>query len=447
MKKFLTAALMLLMAMQLGAQSKEADILLKNFNKAKEQTLDVKRNTKPATWIKYAQTLTDVYSFPTNNLWIGLSSLESKVVLKDQRALSTEYMTIQGEQYEVVKYQDKDLYYNPEGRLSFWIITNPLLKDVNMLTEAYEAYTKAAELDTKGGSKSEIQEGLTLIANNFINDAMASYTLGNYADASVKFEKSFNAASHPALNVIDTTIVYYVALTALMDRDYNRAVKFFEKCLEMDFESSGDTYANLAEAYKQLGDVEKSKELLSSGFTKYPNSQSVLVALINVYLESNDDPNKVLTFIQRAQENEPNNPSLYYAEGNVLKGLGKFEEAIRLYQKSIDTDPNFFFGYFQMGQAYYDKAVDIQTAASDELDDTKYMKMVEELDLMLEKAIPPFEKSFELIQDEEIRQVVVEYLKNIYFRLRTKSPEYEASYEKYNKLLQGLLTGRAGAGR
>ena len=56
---------------------------------------------------------------------------------------------------------------------------------------------------------------------------------------------------------------------------------------------------------------------------------------------------------------------------------------------------------------------------------------------MLEKAIPPFEKSFELIQDEEIRQVVVEYLKNIYFRLRTKSPEYEASYEKYNKLLQG----------
>ena len=48
-----------------------------------------------------------------------------------------------------------------------------------------------------------------------------------------------------------------------------------------------------------------------------------------------------------------------------------------------------------------------------------------------------FEKSFELIQDEEIRQVVVEYLKNIYFRLRTKSPEYEASYEKYNKLLQG----------
>ena len=436
MKKILTAALMLLMALQLGAQSKEVQSLLKNYDKFKSQTQDAKRGSRPATWISYAQTLTGAYSYPTNNLWIGLSALEAKVVLKDQRALSTEFRDVQGEQYEVVKYEDKDLYYNADGKLSFWIITKPVIGGINMLDQAYQAYDKAAELDSRGSSKADIQEGLTFIANNFINDAMAAYTLGNFADASVKFEKSFIAASHPALNVVDTTIVYYVALTALMDQDLPRAVKFFDKCLEMGFESAGDTYANLAEAYKQMGDVEKSKELLSMGFTKYPDSQSILVALINTYLESNDDPNKVLEFIQLAQRNEPNNPSLYYAEGNVLKNLDKFEDAIRLYEKSIEIDPNFFFGYFQLGQAFYDKAVDIQTAASDELDDQKYMQMVEELDVMLEKAIAPFEKSFELVQDDEIRTVVVEYLKTIYYRLRTKSPEYEASYEKYNKMLE-----------
>ena len=436
MKKFLTAALMLLMVSQLGAQSREIESLLKEYEKNKERTENEKRSTKPGTWIDYAEAVTNAYSYPTNNLWVGLSSLESKVVLKDQRALSTEYQTIQGEQYEVVKYQDKDLYYNADGKLSFWIITEPVLKDMNMLEEAYNSYDKAAELDTRGSSKADIQEGLTFIANNYINDAMAAYTLGKYADASVKFEKSFIAASHPALNVVDTTIVYYVALTSLMDQDYPRAVKFFEKCLEMDFYSEGDTYANLAEAYKQMGDVEKGKELLSQGFTEFPDSQSILVALINAYLESNDDPNKVLEFIQRAQQNEPNNPSLFYAEGNVQKNLGNFEDAIRLYEKSIEVDSVFFFGYFQMGQAYYDKAVEIQTAASDELDDNKYMEMVKELDTMLQKAIAPFEKSFELVQDEEIRPVVIEYLKNIYFRLRTESPEFEAAYNKYNDMLQ-----------
>ena len=436
MKKILSAALMLLMVSQLGAQSREVESLLKDYEKNKERTEHEKRSTRPGTWIDYAEAVTNAYAYPTNNLWIGLSSLESKVVLKDQRALSTEYQTIQGEQYEVVKYQDKDLYYNADGKLSFWMITEPVLKDMDMLEEAYNAYDKAAELDTRGSSKADIQEGLTFIANNYINDAMAAYTLGNYADASVKFEKSFKAASHPALNVVDTTIVYYVGLTALMDQDYPRAVKFFEKCLEMDYYSAGDTYANLAEAYKQMGDVEKGKELLSQGFTEFPDSQSVLVALINAYLESNDDPNKVLEFIQRAQQNEPNNPSLYYAEGNVQKNLGNFEEAIRLYEKSIEIDSTFFFGYFQMGQAYYDKAVEIQTAASDELDDQKYMEMVKELDTMLQKAIAPFEKSFELVQDEEIRPVVIEYLKNIYFRLRTESPEFEAAYNKYNDMLQ-----------
>lgn len=436
MKKILSAALMLLMVSQLGAQSREVESLLKDYEKNKERTENEKRSTRPGTWIDYAQAVTNAYSYPTNNLWIGLSSLESKVVMKDQRALSTEYQTIQGEQYEVVKYQDKDLYYNADGRLSFWIITEPVLKDMDMLEEAYNAYDKAAELDTRGSSKADIQEGLTFIANNYINDAMAAYTLSKYAEASVKFEKSFLAASHPALNVVDTTIVYYVGLTALMDQDYPRAVKFFEKCLEMDFYSQGDTYANLAEAYKQMGDVEKGKELLSQGFTEFPDSQSVLVALINAYLESNDNPNKVLEFIQRAQQNEPNNPSLYYAEGNVQKNLGKFEDAIRLYEKSIEIDSTFFFGFFQLGQAYYDKAVEIQTAASDELDDNKYMEMVKELDTMLQNAIAPFEKSFELVQDEEIRPVVIEYLKNIYFRLRTVSPEYEAAYNKYNDMLQ-----------
>jgi len=220
MKKLLTTVLMLLMVLQLGAQSKEVQSLLKNYEKYKEQIQDVKRAEKPANWIRYAQAITNAYSYPTNNLWVGLSSLESRVVLKDQRALSTEYKEIQGEQFEVVTYEDKDLYYNQDGKLSFWMITNPVIKDVDMLDEAYKAYSKAAELDTRGSSKSNIQEGLTFIANNYINDAMAAYTLGDYTDASLKFEKSFVAASHPALNVVDTTIVYYVGLTALMDKDF-----------------------------------------------------------------------------------------------------------------------------------------------------------------------------------------------------------------------------------
>ncbi len=437
MKKLLTAALMLFVTMQLGAQSKEVQALLKSYEKVKTEISDPKKAAKPATWIKYAKVLTDAYSLPTNSLWVGLSSLEAKVVLKDQRSTGSEYQTIQGEEYEVVKYADKDLYYNAEGKLSFWNVTDPVIKDVDMLQEAFNAYQKAAEIDTKGAEKKAIQEGLVFVSNNYINDAMASYTLGDLKAASSRFEKAHIAASHPAVNKVDTTIVYYIGLTAHMDKDYNRSAEYFNKCLEMGYGQNGDVYANLADAYKQMGDVEKSKEMLAEGFTKYPDSQSILVALINAYLESNDDPNKVLAFIRKAQENEPNNPSLFYAEGNVLKNLGKFDEAITLYDKSVAVDPNFFFGYFQKGQAYYDKAVEIQTAAADELDDNKYMQMVKDLDATLGNAIEPFESCLAVVQDAEIKTVVIEYLKNIFFRLRTNGPEFEANYNKYNKLFLG----------
>ncbi len=437
MKKFFTVALLVFATIQLGAQSKEVNALLKNYAKSQTEIADAKKAANPAVWTKYAKILTDAYSLPTNSLWVGLSSLEAKVILKDQKALSTESKTIQGEAFEVVKYADKDLYYNAEGKLSFWLVTKPIIPNVDLLGEAYKAYLKATELDDKGAQKKAIQDGLNTIATAYVNEAMSDYTLGNFATASTSFEKSYLCSSQPAVSNVDTTIVYYAGLTAHMAEDYERSSAFFQKCLDMGFGQDGDAYANLADAAKKLGDIDKCKAVLAEGFTKYPNSQSILVALINSYLESNDDPNKVLEFIHKAQQNEANNPSLYYAEGNVLKNLGKFDEALALYEKSVSIDPNFFFGHFQKGQAYYDKAVEIQTAAADELDDAKYLKMVEELDSSLAKSIEPFEKALAVTEEAEYKDLVVEYLKNVFFRLRSKSPEYEANYNKYNKMYLG----------
>lgn len=437
MKKLLTGAFLIFLTLQLGAQSKEAIALQKSYDKVKNEVVDAKKGSNPTTWVKYAKVLTDAYGLPTSSLWVGLSSLEAKVVLKDQKALSTEYQTVQGEEYEVVKYDDKDLYYNQEGKLSFWKITKPVLQDVDMLKEAQKAYVKAAELDNKGSQKKAIQEGLTALSNNYINDAMTAYSLGEFAISSQYFEEANTCTTHPAVGTIDTTVVYYAGLTAQMAKDYERSSQFFKKCIDMGYGQNGDAYANMADACKQLGDIEAAKTYLSEGFTKYPNSQSILVALINTYIESNDDPNKVLNFIHKAQENEPNNPSLFYAEGNVHKNLGDFDKAMECYNKSTEIDPNYFYGYFSKGVAYYDKAVEIQTQASDELDDAKYMKLIEQLDATLDSAIAPFESCLGALTDDEFKPVVVEYLKNIFFRLRSKSPEYEASYEKYNKMFLG----------
>jgi len=297
------------------------------------------------------------------------------------------------------------------------------------------ALVKAAELDTKNAKSKDITEKLVAMKTRYQSDAMAAYTLGNFKKASAYFEGSVKISSHPLIKQVDTVMMYYTGLTALMAKDYDNAAKYLQMSIDNNYDAKGDIYSSLAEAYKAKGDMAKTKEVLQTGFTKHPTNQSILVTLINSYLESNDDPNKVLALITQAQKNEPMNASLYYAEGNVWKNMKNVDKAIECYKKSMEIDKTYYFGSFAIGAAYYDRAVDIQTAAAEEVDDTKYEALVKQLEENLIAAIEPFESCFSNTSDNEVKLVVAEYLKNIYFRFRDKDASYKAGLDKYTAYL------------
>jgi tetratricopeptide (TPR) repeat protein len=435
MKKLLIA-LSILLSIQLSAQTKEAATALKNFEKAKKSADDPKKATNPATWLSLSSAYLEVYEAPIKALWLDASQMEIKVLLKDQRITGTSETEVNGEKLSVNSYYDKDLYFRPDGSLAAWKITKPYM-DGDLLSESFDALNKGIDLDTKGTKTKEFVEILNSLEAKYKNNAMAAYNLGDIKSASVNFEAALKCSSHKLVNKFDSTMAYYTALTANMEKDYDRAIKYFQLCIENGYEVKGDVYSYLAEIYKSKGDMTKAKELLGTAFSKYPTSQSVLVSLINAYMETNDDPKKVLDFIHQAQKNEPQNASLLYAEGNVWKKLNEMDKAIEMYKKSSELDPNYYFGNFAIGAAYYDKAVEIQTKAAEELDDAKYDAMVKQLEASLEAAIEPFEKCFAVTTDPEVKKVCAEYLKNIYFRFRDRNETFKANYDKYNSFLGG----------
>ncbi|MEN6619623.1 MAG: tetratricopeptide repeat protein [Rikenellaceae bacterium] len=433
--KNLFIALALLFSIQLAAQPKEVTDALKALEKAKKESENVKKTTNPATWLKLSEAYTAVYDAPIKSLWLGASRLELKVLLKDQRIINTETRKILDQDFSVDSYEDKDLFYSQDGTLASWIVTKKYYEG-DPLGEAFSALNKAAEVDTKSAKTKEISDQLIALKNRYQNSAMSAYALGDYKMATDNFAASLNVSSHNLVKQVDTVIMYYTGLTANMSKDYDRAVEYFKKAIDNGYDAKGDAYSYLTEAYKGLKDMDKAKEALSAGFEKYPTNQSILVSLINIYLESNDDPNKILDLIKKAQENEPTNASLYYAEGNVWKNLKDVDKAIACYSKSVEIDPNYYFGTFAMGAAYYDRAVEIQVKASEEIDDTKYEILVKQLEENLNAAINPFEACFATSTDDEVKAVVAEYLKNIYFRFREKSETFKAGYEKYNSYLE-----------
>lgn len=436
-KLFISLALVLFVA-QVNAQTKAAADAMKVLEKAKAESVNPKKATNPVTWVKLGTAYTECYDAPVQGIWNGMSQMDAKLLLKDQQVLSSSQEEINGALYSVDTYSDKALYYDETGKLAAWVVKTPVLNDVAALEEAVSAFTKASELDAKGSQGKVLVESMQGIQSRYMNDGMSFYTLGNHAEASKSFEAAAKVAAHPLLGVVDSTMIYYTAVTATMGGDYPRAIKFLEECAKIGYDQDGDVYANLADCYKKTADTVKAMEVLNNGFLKYPVSQSILVGLINIYMETNEEPSKLVELLKTAQSNEPNNPSLYYAEGNVYVKLNDYAKAIEAYKKSAEIDANYFWAPFSEGKTYYDWAVDIQNQANMEADDNKYMQLLEQLDATLKSAIAPLERAFSLAesQDPELKPYVAELLKNIYFKYRNDAPEYQNNYDKYNNFLQ-----------
>ena len=437
MKKIILAmSLIFAVTLAGAAEPKTPAEAQKLLDKALTKARDAKKSLKPATWIDLGDAYLGAYDQPTRNILLNTPRMEVKLLIKDQKILKTTDEICNGTQYVADHYDNKVLYYGPAGTLEFYIVTKPAVEG-NLLVEAENAYLKAHELDIKGSKTKDLNEKMRGIHERMVNEALSHYFIRNYKYSAGVFEDAIHCSESALIGEIDSLNCYHTALVSALAGDRENAIKYYTRCADMGFYQEGNVFSNLSNLYIAEGDTAKGKKVLEDGFAKYPQSQSVLVGLINLYRSTNEEPQRLFDLLHAAQANEPGNASLYYVEGDVYKQLGDRENAEKLYYKSTEVDPTYVFGPLSVGIMYYEYAVDLQTQASEELDDTKWMALNKQFEEVLEKAIEPFEKSFSLTEDKEIKVAVAEYLKNIYFRFRDKSEEYMAAYEKYNAFVKG----------
>lgn len=400
--------------------------------KAQIATENPKQNTKTATWIKYGQAIMDAYSSPSGNVLPGMGMQEVALLNGNEKPSSEEQVVVGGQPMIKQVFDRKNLYFDREGKLSVVEVTKPIVE--NALDKALEAYSQAAKLDAGGQKTKDISAALKNISTKYTEEAYSLYTLGKYAESSVDFEKAFNAAGTAPCSELDTNSVYNTAFTAMAAGDNDRAKTFLEKCLSYNYYGSeGDVFARLAMIAEAANDKEASKNYLEEGFTKFPQSQSILIGLINFYVSSGENTDRLFELIENAKKNEPNNASLYRVEGDIYDKLGNEEAALAAWDKCIEINPDFEFGLASKGIHYYNKAIDLQEKASNEMDDAKYNALISEFEASLKSCVEPFEKAFELTKDDSVKASIAEYLKNVCFRFRD-DPEFAAKYEKYSQV-------------
>lgn len=439
MKRILIALAVFLSVQMADAQVKSPDDAKKAVESAAEAAANPKKATKVATWLKLAGAYMDAYNAPAGAGWRGANQQELQFILGSDKPSSTQQVTLLGTPYSKDVFETRNYYYTQNGILDIIEVTKPVYEDA--LAQALDAYKKAYELDVKGSKTKDIATGIQLIEGKYLEEGIAQYMFGNNELASQKFEAAAVASETAPYSQVDSMAVYNAGFTAELCGDYERAAKFFKKAIEISYTEDGEAYAKLANAYLNLKDTLASKNVLEEGFTKYPESQSILIGLINYYISSGENPDQLFSLLDKAKENEPNNASLYYVEGDIHNKLGHKEQAIEAYKKSSEINPEYEFGYIGIGILYYNEALDIQNKAASEMDDAKYMKLVEEFETALMNAAEPFEKAFEITKDKSIKVNIAEYLKNIYYRFRDEKPEYMEAYTKYDAIVANGVAG------
>ena len=436
MKKiFLTLALLASIQIANAQDGKNFETAQKNVEVAQKAADDAKKSTKMATWLKLGQTLMEAYEAPKGVGQIGQTKQELDVLMATIKAKSTKTVTVGGKQLSRKMYPTANYYFG-DGKLQMIEITKRCIDDA--LPRALKAYSKAYELDTKAQKTKDITNAINKIAEAYTDEAYNAYAFGKNADAAKYFEASVEARNTAPVSKLDTNAIFNAGFAYWLAGNMDKAKVAFEKCLSYNYYGEGgEVYAKLADIADKAGDKDGSVKILETGFAKFPASQSLLVGLINYYVNSGANSDKLFELLASAKKNEPKNASLYYVEGQAREKLGQIDKAMEAYEQCSKVNPKYEYGYIGKAVLLYDKAVKIQEEAQKELDDNKYMALAKEFEATLKSCIDPFEKAFELTKDKGVKKSLAEYLKNACFRFRTSDPEFQAKYDKYNTYSTG----------
>ena len=392
------------------------------------------RNIK--TWMDRGKLFHDAYNVNVGFLYFGMSPADARILFRDPRQVvsSEERGTVR----EIYEYSNLRLVFE-NGALSSWEEIRPITE--NPLEQAINAYVHARTLDNKGKNARKINDAIRSINSDLENKFYNEYFSEKFLDAHNTALKRVEFSK--LLDVVDTTFYFYSGLAAHTQSGvdgsmWQTAVDNFETALSHGYRGVGDNrgqvYNLLFTALMNMGESDKALDYAKTGFERFPNYIQLMYELINYYIaqEQND---LALNYLEQAIAGDPTNSNLLLAKGKVLDDLGEREKSIAAYDAAIALDPTYFDPYFNKSVMFYNSAIRIMEDANNARTNAEYESLRDKADDEFMRAIAPMEKAHELNPNEVS---VIDTLRVLYYRLRTKNPEYEAKSEEMSKKLEAL---------
>jgi len=292
--------------------------------------------------------------------------------------------------------------------------------------------------DKKGKVKPKFTKRITDKVLSFQN---AFTQAGSHFYSNKEFDKAFEMfdtyLKYPEISFLkgmglekDTLrplITYYCGLCATQAKKTEVAVKYYE--LVKDSIDSEWIYARLSEDYGLLKDTANMLRMYQLGAQKFPKETFYTRNLINFYIHKNlmED---AMSWINKAIEQDTTSGALWNVKGRILENEKKIDEAVVCYEKAVELDPEMAEPMGNIGRIIYNKAVEELDRVNNIKDDRTYLKEKAKLKDVFAKALPYFEKAYELNPKE--RDYVIA-LRGIYYNL-----DKEAKFKEMEERLKNM---------
>ncbi len=430
MKRVLLSFVFLFSIITLGAQdlgpakTLNYNTLERKYEKSNEDIKHHRRKDRARTWLKRGELMQDIHDVNIELLRLGMPETELQLL----RGEPNETKTVQegGRTREIHVYEHINIILE-NGQIIDWEETDKIVE--NPLELAIEAYDKTLELDDRGRFSDDVKENLDRLKGQAEFDGIMAFNDRNFEQALASFELIMQASDFPVYdNYVDTVIVYNAALAATNAEMHDKAIKYYEKAIDVRYGGT-DAYFLLKREYLAKKDSSAAINTLLEGFEAYPDSTALLIDIVNYYLTTGN-AEAGIKYLQEAKKRESENASMYFAEGTLYEKLDKPKPARESYQKAIEMDPDYFNAWYNIGALEYNKAVEMYDSANAIQDLDEYNMAKKMADEQLKKAIEPMEKAHAL-KPEEV--TTLETLKTVYYRL-----QMDDKYEEVNQKLKEL---------
>ena len=316
--------------------------------------------------------------------------------------------------------------YYLKGKIYVNIASTPAFKSLvaNPRAIALEAFQKGLELDKNivniQLTLDQYQPVIALYTNNF-DDAAAYYNKENYAEAFNEFKTTsiygdfLFAQGWSSIPKLDTTLIYYTALSAINSKNTDEAIKYFAKLADAKvgrLPEQVTIYRYLAKYYSDKKDDVNLVKTVSAGLALYPLDDYLPLLELDMIREKGDKVALYKKFEQLIQTN-PANFDVLFEYGNELftethvsdfknKPSNYIENCLKiekLYTQAASVKPDNFDVVLSLGKHFYNQALLIEDEAS-RIRGTKPEDIKRKAEFnsklvdIIDKAIVPLDKVF-----------------------------------------------------